>query len=70
MVCFGSVPVDEDGLAINELGKLLSCNSSKEKCSTSKRVFSAGLFLTPHFQNPTGTCLSVGMLLRSIIMMN
>ncbi|XP_031551397.1 uncharacterized protein LOC116288704 isoform X2 [Actinia tenebrosa] len=53
------VPVDEDGLDVNELEKLLSSNSSKEDRSVSKRVFSGGLFLTPHFQNPTGACLSV-----------
>lgn len=51
------VPSDQDGVMVDELEKLMMeyCNELRQP--TDKKPYSAMLYCTPTFNNPTGSCL-------------
>ena len=58
-----AVPVDEEGIIPSELEKVLQAHQDyRPREPTERKPYWAMLYLIPVYHNPTGVCLSPGVL--------
>lgn len=64
------VPIDENGMVIDELQKLIeNLQNSFPNDRPKEKPYNAMVYIIPTFQNPTGRCLSEGNM-RCLLIVN